>query len=730
MDGVRGKNFTEASVFRNEKGELFFGGTSGLTYFQPREIKALPKSNSPVFTGLKILNQPVAIHQKFGSKEVLDHSVLHAGSLIIPYNYNNFEIQFSALDYKSMGKNKYKYLLENHDENWNYIGERNFINFNNLKPGEYILYVKAANSNNVWNETSRKLKIEILPPFWQTWYALTFYIFIVIAIVTVIRWNAVKQVRLANSLEMEKLHHDQDHKISEMKFRFFTNISHEFRTPLTLILAPLKEILSSERKSQLSDDVVHKIGIVQKNAIRLMILVNQLLDFRKAETGNMKLKALDSNIEEFVREVCLPFYELAKINEIHFDVHSTLKSKLLWFDREKMEVVLNNLISNAFKYVKNKGHIEVALFEEEEEILLSVSDNGTGIHLAEIKHIFDRFYQVERKDNFGSSGIGLALVKRLVELHKGSISVTSEPNVNTEFVVALPKGSKHLAKDEMVDAESGQKYFVKNEPISTNLFQQRSKVKSKSDECILVVEDDPEVNRYLEELLQPLYCVETAFDGSFGYSKALEIKPDLILSDVMMPKTDGFELCKKIKNNDETSTIPVILLTAKSAANFKLLCVQTGADEYISKPFDPNYLIEKIRHLLDNRKKLQKQFSKSIRLEPTDVEITSSEELFIQKTIALIEKNLQNHAFSSEILASELNMSSSSLYRRLKALTGSSTAEFIRSIRIKRAGQLLADKERTITEIAYDIGFSDVKHFRTVFQKHFGCSPSEYRGKL
>jgi len=282
----------------------------------------------------------------------------------------------------------------------------------------------------------------------------------------------------------------------------------------------------------------------------------------------------------------------------------------------------------------------------------------------------------------------------------------------------------------MVHIENAQKNFVRNEPVAINLFPKRSEVKSKSDERILVVEDDAEVNNYLVSLLQPLYCVESVFDGSAGYNKALEIKPDLILSDVMMPKTDGFELCKKIKSNDETSTIPVILLTAKSAANFKLLGVQTGADEFISKPFDPDYLIEKIRHLLENRKKLKKQFSKSVRLEPTDVEITSSEEQFIQKTIALIEKNLQNHAFNSEILASELNMSSSSLYRRLKAMTGSSTAEFIRSIRIKRAGQLLADKERTITEIAYDVGFSDAKHFRTVFQKHFGCSPSEYRGKL
>jgi len=729
-DGVKGKNFTEASVFRNQKGELFFGGTMGLTYFQPEKIMTLHAVNQPVFTGLKVLNQPVEVNQKFGPVIILNQSIFHTREITIPYRFNNFEIQFSALDFKSNGKNRYQYKLENYDESWNDIGTRRFLIFNNLRWGDYILKVKSANSQNVWNETAAEIKIKVLPPFWQTWYALVFYILLVVAIVSLIRWNAVKQERLASNLEMEKMQHAQDQKISEMKFQFFTNISHEFRTPLTLILAPLKEILNSENQKSLSDEVLNKIQIVQKNAIRLMRLVNQLLDFRKAETGNMKLYARISNLEEFVNEVCLPFYELAKINEIDFSVYLKLTTKNIWFDPEKMEIILNNLISNAFKFTKEKGKIEISLFEEEDEILLTVADNGPGIPPTEINHIFDRFYRIEKGDNMGSSGIGLALVKRLVELHKGSISVFSQPNKNTEFVVSLQKGNKHLLPEEMIQTEDFIKSIERNEPIFSGIFPAKSKAKPKSEECILIVEDNQEVNDYLKHLLEPFYNVKVAFDGSEGYDLAIETIPDIIVSDVMMPKMDGFELCEKIKSNKKTSTIPVILLTAKSAGQFKLLGTQMGADEYISKPFDPNYLVEKIQNLLTSRKKLQKQFSKSVRLEPSDIEITDSEEQFISKTLAIIEKNLQNPDFSSDVLAAGLNMSSSSLYRKLKNITGFSTAEFIRSIRIKRAAQLLADKQLTITEIAYDVGFIDIKHFRAVFQKQFGCTPSEYRAKL
>ena len=727
-DGVNGRSFIEASVSKNNKDEIFFGGSSGITYFSPNRIKEKPASPKPVFTGLSVLNQAIEPGQKIDTKIILTKSITHTNEIELLYRQNNFEIEFSALDYQSMGKNYYEYLLENHDENWNSIGHRNFVNFNNLKPGEYILKVRSLNSHGVLNEDPTELIIRIKPPFWQTWYALLFYILSVIGIVSVIRWNAIKQVRLAGSLELEKIQHDQDLKLNEMKLQFFTNISHEFRTPLTLILAPLKDLIDSKKQQILPAEAQHKIQLIQNNSLRLMRLVNQLIDFRKVESGNEKLVSRLNNIEEFVNEVCHPFTELAQINEIRFKVHSTLKTKNIWFDQYKLEIILNNVISNAFKFTKAKGKIEVSLYEEEDVILLNVSDNGTGIPQTEIKYIFDRFYQVDKEDASGSSGIGLALVKRFVELHKGTISVSSQPGIHTEFTISLPKGDSHLEKGEMIQTADISTNFIKTETILPSFFP--SRIKEKADECILIVEDNREINDYLKSLLEPLYCVETAFDGLEGYNKTLERRPDLIISDVMMPKVDGFELCRRIKENKETSTLPIILLTAKNAGKFKLLGAQSGADEYISKPFDPSYLVQKIRSLLDNRITLKKQFGKSVRLEPSEVEITSSDEIFIKKTISIIEKNLQVTGFSSEVLASNLNMSNSSLYRKLKSLINSSTAEFIRSIRIKRAAQLLVNKDQTITEIAYDVGFNDVKHFRTVFQKHFGCSPSQYREKL
>jgi DNA-binding response OmpR family regulator len=498
-----------------------------------------------------------------------------------------------------------------------------------------------------------------------------------------------------------------------------------------LILAPLKELQGKKEQFELNEEAQNKISIVQNNSLRLMKLVNQLLDFRKVESGNVKLQASRTDISDLLAEICHPFYELAKINNISFRTNLELKTKNLWIDREKLEVIVNNLVSNAFKYAGDKGKIEVALYEEEDEVLLTVSDNGPGIPKTELSNIFDRFYRIGSNNDHGSSGIGLALVKRYVKLHHGSISVVSKPKVHTEFTISLPKGNNHLKPEEMVRTDKSEKKLSRAEQFIGNVLPARSpKQNEKSADCILVVEDNEEVNNYLTGILQENYCVYTAKNGEEGFEIALEKLPDIIISDIMMPKVDGFEFCKKIRTNESTSTIPFIFLTAKSDEQFRLLGTQLGADDLISKPFDPNLLIQKVKNILESRKKLQKQYSKSIRLEPSDIEITSSEEIFVEKVISVIESNLENHKFTSDVLASEMNMSSSSLYRKLKGLTGSSTAEFIRSIRIKRAAQLLADKERTITEIAYEIGFNDVKHFRTVFQKHFKCSPSEYREKL
>ena len=731
-DGLQGMSFSADKGFKSSDGTLYFGGVNGFNYFEPRKIEINKQVPPIVFTKLKIHNQEIRTLQKVNGDIILNESINSSPSIQLSHKQKQFTIEFAALNFISSTRNKYKYKLEGYDSDWISLGNVRSVTYRDLRAGDYIFKVKNGNNYNVWNENAAQLAILVKPPFWQTWYAITFYVLLVLGIVLIIRWNAVKQVQLAKNLELEKMQHAQDRQISEMKFQFFTNISHEFRTPLTLIMAPIKELLGNDTTKKMPENVEHKLHVVQRNVKQLMRLVNQLLDFRKAESGKMRLSARYSDIESFVNEVCFPFEELAKINDIDFNVYSRIKTKYIWFDREKLEIILNNLISNAFKFVKEKGKIRVSLFEEEEEILISVRDNGPGINPSDLKHIFDRFYNVEKDRNFSSSGIGLALVKRLVEMHSGSVSATSEPNENTEFLVTLPKGKEHLNSEEITENSDIDKStsFIREDSSLTAILPSKFKKKPNSNTVILVVEDNIEMQNYIHSLLSSHYRVETALNGVEGFDKALEIKPDLIISDVMMPKVDGFEFCKKIKGHVNLATIPFILLTAKSAEQYKLMGAQHGADVYISKPFDPHFLLQNVENIIKRQEKLQKQYSKTIRLEPSDIEITTTEEVFIKNVISTVEMNLQNSDFSSDVLASELNMSSSSLYRKLKTVTGTSTAEFIRTIRIKRAAQFLADKQRTITEIAYDVGFNDLKHFRTVFQKHFGCSPSEYREKL
>lgn len=730
IDGLQSSSFSETSFCKGLNNTLYFGGTFGLNSFNPDEIVENNFLNDIVLTSLSLYNRRVEIGEAYDNRVILDKSLNNSTEITLNDRQKSFQIEFSALDFKAHGKNQYAYKLDNFDKEWNYIGTQHFVNFNNLRQGEYILEIKASSNNYSWNEQPRKLKIIIMPPIWQTWYAIFFYVILIVGIVTIIRWNAVKQVRMAKNLEIEKIKHEQDQRVSEMKFQFFTNISHEFRTPLTLIFAPLKELVQKALAYKLQDEALEKIQIIYKNTNLLMKLIDQLLDFRKAETENLKLVARYLNIEEFVREVCYPFYELAKIKDIRFQIDSDLRNKEIWFDRDKMEMIINNLVSNAFKFNKPGGFVKITLEENENEVIANVTDGGKGIPPKAIVHIFERFYQVDDGENIGSTGIGLALVKYLVELHQGIIKVDSKLGKGTEFRLKLKKGKDHLNPEQLFANDAESVTFSREETTLNRFLPSRKKKETASDACILIIEDTPDVNQYLISLLEPLYHVESAVDGKEGFAKAVELIPDLIISDIMMPEMDGFELCKRVKANNLTATVPVILLTAKSSSQYKLMGIQTGADDYISKPFDPDYLIEKVRILLLSQKKLKKQYSKSIRLEPSDIEIESADEVLLKKCISTIEKNLQNEDFSVETLAEILNMSNSSLYRKLKSLTNLSSAEFIRSIRIKRSAQLLQDKSKTVSEIAYEVGFNDMKHFRQVFHKQFNCSPSEFREKI
>jgi len=730
-DGFHVFNFIEGSRFKGRKGNVYFGGIGGLTRFQPDSVRANLNVPEIAFTSLNIWNKTVKVNQKFNERVLLNKSINQTEKIKLSHRENEFSLEIAAMDLTRPESNHYAYKLEGHNEDWIYMGSRRRISFNNLPPGEYTLYVKGSNNNNIWNESGRTMKIEITPPWWKTWYALLIYIGISLGLVFLIRWIAIKQTRLSSEVEMLKVKNEHQKQIDEMKFRFFTNISHEFRTPLTLIVGPLNELLSNPEAQSLSEGVKHKLKLVRKNALRLKKLVNQLIDFRKAETGNLKLQVSETDIVDFIEEISISFKELARINNIRFNTKHQLSNRMIFMDRDKMEIVVNNLVSNSMKHLGEGGMVTVKLSENVQYLNIHVIDNGPGIPQQELDFIFERFYQIESRQNFGSSGIGLALAKRLVDLHGGMIDIKSEVNKRTEFIVSLLKGKYHFNESQII-REKPLKKEKKPEYQEIPGFNPMRKARSvrNSGKKIMVVEDDREVANYIADILTPLYEVIDAENGKQALNMVIKEQPDLVISDIMMPEMDGFEFCSKLKKNDQCLHIPVILLTAKSASKFEIYGVRAGADDYISKPFDPELLREKIHNLLETRKELQNLYTKRVKIEPTEVEITPYEQKMIQKAIRVIEENLTNPRLNATFLAKQLNLSHSTLYRKIKNATGLSVIAFIKRIKLKRAAQLLADKDKTVTEVAYEVGFNDVKHFRNNFTKEFNQTPGEYQKSL
>ncbi|MDE5416748.1 response regulator [Labilibaculum sp. DW002] len=727
-DGLQGRSFSEDCAFKNSVGEIYFGGASGFNYFQPNKIQDNQNLPEPAIISLSMHNKKVAPGEELHGRVILDEDISYTQKLVLTHREREFSLIFSALGYDAPERNNYAYRLLNYDDRWNYSSTNRMVTYNQLRAGKYVFEMKSSNNHNNWNEEPVRLQIIVIPAPWKSWWAIMIYILIALGLVALIRWVAVRQSRMAHTIELERVKGDQAQEINEMKLQFFTNISHEFRTPLTLIVAPVQELLSVENISSAGKK---KLQIIEQNSKRLLRLVGQLLDFRKAETGKMKMCASKLDLIRFMKQEVNAFRGLAESNQIKLSFHSEASQMMLWFDAEKLGIVMNNLLSNAFKYVPKYGEISVMLIKQEKTARIEVRDNGKGISQSELKRIFDRFYQVDSTLNraTGGSGIGLALTKRIVELHKGTISVASTRDVETVFAIDLLLGREHFSKDQIITdfvCEESRKDFIKLNEDTVGVKEHVKKTKGDK-KTILVVEDQEEINNYIASLLQDDYDVIQKFDGIEGYANSMQSLPDLIISDVMMPGMDGFELCEKVKKQERTAHIPVILLTAKTADQFKIKGITTGADAYITKPFNTEELLVQIHTLLQSRKILRDSFSKKVKLEPTNVEISSYEEEFLNKAVKIVEERMHDHNFSAEVFASSLNMSTSTLYRKLKELTTMSTNIFIRSIRLKRAAQLLADPHKSIAEISVQVGISDLKYFRKCFRDMFGSSPSEYR---
>lgn len=730
-EGVLVHSFNIKSVSKNDTGQLTFGASNGIVSFEPSEITYYQADPKVAFTGLTIDGESVQVNEKINGKVILEKSLQYTAQIDLTHQDETFSFNVATLDYLGDENVQFSYRLLGFNDNWSLPSSNRDIRFTNLNPGNYQLEVIASRDNFHWSVATSKL-IKIKAPPWATWYAYTFYALFILGVAFLINFIARKQAKLQAKLDVEQIAREKEHDLSEAKMVFFTNISHEFRTPLTLILSPITELLMDQ---DIKGKIRKQLTIVDKNASRLLQLINQLLDFRKSENGLLQLRVAHGDFANFAKEVFLSFKAHADAKGIGYTFKAHPKRIMLPFDRDKMEIVLVNLISNAFKYSKNQGSVSVQLTQDDNNCIVTVKDEGIGIRPEDLDKIFDRFYQIQtiQSARIMGSGIGLSLAKNIVLLHHGAINVSSEKDQGSIFSIHLPIKNDAFGAGEFItdfkNSDDPSSYIELDKEGHADLLQ-NTEVNNENP-TILVVDDNVEIRHYLSGLLKEEgYNIKQAGDGVEAIQVANDIQPDLIISDVMMPEMDGITFCNMIKNDVNTSHIPVILLTARSSTVFEVSGLQTGAEDYIKKPFHPAILKTRVRSILENRAKIREYFVNKLRFEPgEDLEAPSTEEKFIQGAITLIEEHIHDAEFGIENLMDSLAMSKSTLYRKLKSLTGLSITAFIRSVKLKKAAELILTKDWKLNQIAYESGFNDYKYFKTCFQDHFGCLPSEYRAK-
>lgn len=791
-DGLLSNQFYWSSCFKNTNGRMYFGGMKGLLAFQPERIIDRDFRHNLSITEFMIYNQPVEIGREYYDRVILDRPISETGKIRLPHKIREFSVGFSALDYDQTDKIQYAYMLEGFDDEWNYVGlERRFVSYTNLKGGDYTLLINTALIEGNWSPDPLSIQIRVIPPFWARWWFITAVVLILIISVVSYNWYrtyALKERKRIleilikertrqiegqkEQLEMQNLEIiEQRDKLMELnkkvqeanrhQMRFFTHMSHEFRSPLTLIISPLEEITSemSER-----GPLLNKLLLVKKNANRLLHLVNQLMEVRRIKTGNIELKAREIDIVKFLENISQPFSSLARQKNIDYDFISDRKSINTYADTEKLEIVFYNLVSNAIKYTPEHGRIsiEISLVESEpiphvsdEEVAIVkqkgysinkyvsiiVRDSGIGIESEQLKEIFKRFYKTPddyNKYSYGT-GIGLYLTKELIKAHRGWLFASSIPGQGSDFRCLIPFGKDYLRENE-ISEKAGKSFVVPRENLNTSVLDEyfensmdkmraqpssRSKIIS-AKPLILFVDDDIELCDYIADYLSNEFEVMIAENGEDGLEKARQYLPDLILSDNMMPKMDGYELCSSVKSDLHTSHIPFILISARSDEEAMIEGLDVGADDYITKPFELKILEAKIRTIIENRLKLKKLFSSSLITDLKKVTTSSVDNKFLKRSVEIVEDHLIDSRFGVQSLAEHLNISRSLLHKKLTAIVGQSANDFIVSIKLKHSAKLILEGNLMISEIAYQVGFNDPKYFTRCFKKHFGKTPSEY----
>ena len=712
-DGLQGNIFVRGSIFKQNNNRIFVGGYYGFNAFFPSDVKPNTFEPPTAITEIRINEEPVHFNPEVDQPIKLN------------YTKNNLEIDFSAMSFYKPDKNSYAYKLEGYDDDWQYVdASLRRARYPRLDAGSYIFYVKSANSSDLWNQQAVKVEFSIMPAPYKTWWAYIGYVVAFMLLLLLIYRFVINNLKMKHDLEIEKIEHAKSEKINQFKLRFFTNISHEILTPLSIINVTIDLIKSKTRKSK------EELKIVERNVSQLNRLLHQLLDYRKMETGQLKLQVQKENFNEFITQITENFQPLANRKNLTLNLVQNRKHKETWFDKDKLDKIIDNLISNALKYTPDGGSVllssKVKVYGKNMMAEISVSDTGKGIRSDELENIFNRFYRSETEREDTGSGIGLAFTKNLVELHKGTISVRSEVGKGSTFEVVFPVDKESYIKTEIIEV-SGESQIL-NPIQGNNLVDFRpghlSGIQQKNTIKLLLVDDNHDFRSILKTHFKHSFNIIEAKDGKQGLNKAIYEQPDIIVSDVMMPEKDGFELCIDLKNNVDTKHIPVILLTAKVDEEARLKGYGTGADSYITKPLSLAVLHSRINALLLKNKDLLVDLSTDHTSGFKKTKMTDP--LFLKEIEHFVLETISESELSVRDIAKYLNMSDSMFYRRVKQLAKVTPVEYVKNIRLNQAARMLKKEDATIAEIAYSTGFSDQSYFTVCFKKKFGITPRNY----
>ncbi|WP_185154143.1 two-component regulator propeller domain-containing protein [Fulvivirga sp. M361] len=733
-DGLVSNEYNNNSSLKSRNGIIYFGGPDGVTSFVPSEIKSSQYTPSVILTGLKVFNNYIFPGD---STKILDENISQTAEIELEYDEAIFTIEFALPSYINPDKNRYSYRLIGLDEKWKFTST-NEASYTIQQAGSYLFEVKGCNSDGAWNDNATVLRVIVHPAPWRTWWAFLLYS-LAIAVALYFLFQIIQsRAELKHDLALEHKENEQEKRLNQMKLQFFTNISHEFRTPLTLILGPLQQIIDEYRGSS---RLFKQLTVIHQNAHQLLKLINQLMEFRKIENNQSRLKAAEGNIVKFVKEIFLSFKPYAQSGDYDYQFNARQNRIMVFYDRDKMERVIYNLISNAFKYTPKKRNITLDVWQESDTVKIKVSDKGIGMKADQVDRIFDRFYQINEEspnqETAKGTGIGLALTKGIIDLHKGTITAESQYGQGSSFTISLHLGCAHLDQDQIIknfrDSEDLSVYTQQVSVTSESNPPEKENVTSGSHikKTILVVEDNEQVRKFVISILDnPDYDLKEAANGKEGWQKARTEAPDLIISDVMMPEMDGIELCSHIKSDIKTSHIPIILLTARTSLIFKYEGLESGADDYINKPFNVRELQLKVRNLLAVMDKLKEKFKANEAIVPSEITISSVDEELFRKAIDIVDKNISNEFLDVLFFCEELGVSRTMLFTKIKAWVNMTPNEFIQSMRMKRAAQLLEQGKMNVSQVCYKVGYKNPKYFSKIFQRHHLMTPTQYARKF